>query len=145
MRRILCVLSFGLGVVLPGMGQNMRGDLVDVSEAFQRLDPVYFIPARTEAFDPATGQGQLRWQRYERQPSLSFGKIDRPLVRAQSTEFPATEYDQDPVLPFSIEPVSAQSVRLRFLTRAAQVDDAPSLMLAGPVPPRHALAGASDR
>lgn len=134
MRRILCVLSFGLGVVLPGMGQNMRGDLVDVSEAFQRLDPVYFIPARTEAFDPATGQGQLRWQRYERQPSLSFGKIDRPLVRAQSTEFPATEYDQDPVLPFSIEPVSAQSVRLRLLTRAAQADDAPSLMLAGPVP-----------
>lgn len=38
----------------------MQGDLIDVSEAFQRLDPVYFVPARVEAFEPMMGQGQLR-------------------------------------------------------------------------------------
>jgi alpha-D-xyloside xylohydrolase len=123
-----------MGIGIPGIGQTMRGDLIDVSEAFQRLDPVYFIPARVETFDPVTGAGQLRWERYGRQPSLSFNKIDRPLVRVQSTEFPATEYDRDPVLPFTIEPVSARSLRLRFLTRPTEPDNTPSLMLAGPVP-----------
>ena len=134
MRRILWVFSLWMGIGIPGIGQTMRGDLIDVSEAFQRLDPVYFIPARVEAFDPVTGAGQLRWERYGRQPSLSFNKIDRPLVRVQSTEFPATEYDRDPVLPFTIEPVSARSLRLRFLTRPTEPDNTPSLMLAGPVP-----------
>ncbi len=134
MRRILWVFSLWMGIGIPGIGQPMRGDLIDVSEAFQRLDPVYFIPARVEAFDPVTGAGQLRWERYGRQPSLSFNKIDRPLVRVQSTEFPATEYDRDPVLPFTIEPVSARSLRLRFLTRPTEPDNTPSLMLAGPVP-----------
>jgi alpha-D-xyloside xylohydrolase len=134
MRRILWVFSLWMGIGIPGIGQTMRGDLIDVSEAFQRLDPVYFIPARVETFDPVTGAGQLRWERYGRQPSLSFNKIDRPLVRVQSTEFPATEYDRDPVLPFTIEPVSARSLRLRFLTRPTEPDNTPSLMLAGPVP-----------
>lgn len=134
LRRLLICVWLMPGIVSHAFGQTMRGDLIDVSEAFQRLDPVYFVPARVEAFEPAVGQGQLRWERYQRQPSLSFNKIDRPLVRAPSTEFPATEYDRDPVLPFTIEPVSPRTVRLRFLTRAVAPDDTPSLMLVGPVP-----------
>ncbi len=134
LRCLLICAGLMLRIAFNGFGQTMRGDLIDVSEAFQRLDPVYFVPARVEVFDPTDGQGQLRWERYWRQPSLSFNKIDRPLVRASSTEFPATEYDRDPVLPFTIEPVSPRTLRLRFLTRAVAPDDTPSLMLVGPVP-----------
>lgn len=134
MRYILVSMGLMGAMLSNGFAQTMQGDLIDVSEAFQRLDPVYFVPARVEAFEPMMGQGQLRWERYQRQPSLSFGKIDRPLVRARSTEFPASEYDLDPVLPFAVELISPYTVRLRLLTRAVTLKDTPSLMLVGSVP-----------
>src|SRR5262249_36579665 len=57
--------------------------------------------------------------------------------RAEATEFPGTEYDRDPALPFEITFVSPRTVRLRFFTRDLPPDarrDTDSLMLAGPVP-----------
>ncbi len=113
------------------------GDLVDVSEEFEKPDQVHFVGSGVTAIDPATGAGLLRWDRYTRQPGYSFNKSDMTLLRAESNEFPGTEYDRDPVLPFEITFVSPRTVRLRFFTRAlppsARVDT-DSLMLAGPVP-----------
>ncbi len=39
------------------------GDPLDVSQEFKRLDPTYFVASRATTFDPATGQGTLRWDR----------------------------------------------------------------------------------
>ncbi len=113
------------------------GELVDVSEDFQKLEQTYFVGSRLVDFDAATGEGTLQWDRYARQPSLSFNKLDLGLSRAQSNEFPGTEYDRDPTLPFSIDFVSPRTVRLRFNTRHVPIDamrNEPSLMLDGPVP-----------
>lgn len=106
-------------------------DPVDVSQDFQRMEHVYFVGGRVREFDAATGEGTLQWDRYLRSTTLSFNKVDVTLARARSTEFPGTEYDEDPVLPFSITFVSPRTVRLRFNTRAVPIADSPSLMLVG--------------
>ncbi|MDT5271845.1 MAG: alpha-D-xyloside xylohydrolase [Acidobacteriota bacterium] len=98
------------------------------------MEPVYFVGSKVANFDPASGRGTLQWDRYLRNTTLSFNKIDVTLGKGRGTEFPGTEYDQDPVLPFSITFVSPRTVRLRFSTHAEMPRDADSIMLAGPVP-----------
>lgn len=112
---------------------QVLGDPVDVSQDFQRMDNVYFIGSRVTSFDTNTGQGTLQWERYWRNTTLSFNKIDLGFVRGRATEFPGTEYDQDPLLPFAVTFVSPRTVRLRFSTRSTPLNDGQSLMLAGPV------------
>ncbi len=140
------VLAGGLLAPVCGVAQTaphaqaqpqIVGDLVDVSEEFEKPDQVHFVGSRVTAIDPVTGAGLLRWDRYTRQPGYSFNKSDMTLLRAESNEFPGTEYDRDPVLPFEITFVSPRTIRLRFFTRALPPSarlDTDSLMLAGPVP-----------
>ena len=105
-----------------------------MSQDFQALENVYFVARRLVRFDVGTGEGSVQWERYTRQPSYSFAKIDLPFVRAQANEFPGTEYDQDPTLPFSLTFVTPRTVRLRVATRNIPLRDTASLMLVGPVP-----------
>ncbi len=116
---------------------QLIGDAVDASAEFQQPASVTFVPAVVEQFDPATGQGALRWNRYQLRTNLSFNKIDRAYARAESNEFPGSEYDRDPALPFSITFISPRALRLRLATRDVPLGDAAadaaSLMLDGPV------------
>lgn len=115
---------------------QVAGDPVDVSVDFRRLDPIYFVAAEMVEFDADTGRGRLQWNRHRRQPNLSFNKLDNALTRAESSEFPGTEYDRDPALPFDISFVSPRTLRLRFASRDVPVDrihPQPSVMLDGPV------------
>lgn len=131
---------------IPPVSQaQVLGDPVDVSQDFYKMENIYFIGSRVISFDAETGQGMLQWDRYLRNTTLSFNKIDVGFTRGQATEFPGTEYDQDPTLPFSITFVSPRTVRLRFSTRPAPFGDGSSLMLAGPVPTDHSWKiGQSD-
>lgn len=115
----------------PGRGQ-LIGEPVDASRDFGQIESVHFVPARVTEFDVDSGAGKLRWNRYQRQANLSFNKVDVAYARADSNEFPSSEYDRDPKLPFSISFVSPRAVRLRFATRDLPLDDGDSLMLAGP-------------
>src|SRR5262252_278217 len=126
-------LAGGVLTAIPAKGQVL-GDPADVSQDFQKLENVYFIGSNLKNFDATTGQGTLQWDRYLRNTTLSFNKIDVGFGRGRATEFPGTEYDQDPALPFSITFVSPRTVRLRLSTRAVPLSDGSSLMLAGPVP-----------
>jgi alpha-D-xyloside xylohydrolase len=130
----LMFLCFLCLFVAPVSHAQVLGDPADVSQDFQKMENVYFVGSRVTSFDPATGQGTLQWDRYLRNTTLSFNKIDVGFTRGKATEFPGTEYDQDPALPFSISFVSPRTVRLRFSTRAVPLSDGQSLMLAGPVP-----------
>jgi alpha-D-xyloside xylohydrolase len=114
---------------------QVMGDAVDVSQDFQKMDQVYFIGERVASFDPATGNGTLEWMRHLRRLSLSFNKLDRGFERAKSSDFPGTEYEENPKLPFEISFVSPRTVRLRFATRSQPLGDATSLMLVS-APPR---------
>ena len=132
------LLSTLLGLLAtPALAQvDIIGEMPDVSKEFEKLEHVYFVGSRVASFDPTTGEGTLQWDRYERHPNLSFNKLDVAFGRAESSEFPGTEYDRDPILPFSISFVSPRTVRLQFSTREVPIEDLrtePSLMLDGPV------------
>ncbi len=116
-----------------GADAQVLGDPPDPGRDFQRMEQVYFVGSRVASFDAATGQGTLQWDRYLRGTTLSFNKIDVGLSKGKGTEFPGTEYDENPVLPFSVTFVGPRTVRLRFSAHAPALSDAPSLMLAGPV------------
>src|SRR6185312_16456908 len=123
--RVLLLLILLVPVVVHA---QVLGDPADVSQDFQRMENVYFIGSRVTSFDTNTGNGTLQWDRYLRNTTLSFNKIDVGFTRGKATEFPGTEYDQDPALPFSISFVSPRTVRLRFSTRAVPLSDNQSLM-----------------
>jgi alpha-D-xyloside xylohydrolase len=128
---VFCLLSCSR------LNAQVLGDPVDVSLDFQKMENVYFVGSALKNFDASTGQGMLQWDRYLRNTTLSFNKIDVGFARGRATEFPGTEYDQDPQLPFSITFVSPRTVRLRLSTRSVPMSDGSSLMLAGPVPSDH--------
>ena len=123
---------------VPSAQPQTLGDPVDAGEDFQKPEQATFAASRVARFDPATGRGALQWDRYVRQAGLNFNKIDRGFSRAPATEFPGTEYDRDPVLPFEVAFVSPRTLRLRFSTRDMPLETMaggePSPMLAGPVP-----------
>jgi alpha-D-xyloside xylohydrolase len=116
-------------------GAQVLGDPIDVSQDFQKMEQVYFVGNHVVSFDTATGQGTLEWARYVRNTTLSFNKVDIGFARGRSTEFPGTEYDENPRLPFSITFSSPRAIRIRISTHAPTIVDAPSLMLVGD-PPR---------
>ncbi len=114
---------------------QVMGDAVDISQDFQKMEQVYFFGERVKSYDPVTGMGRLEWTRHHQQLSLSFNKLDRGFSRSKSSDFPGTEYDENPVLPFSISFISPRTVRLRFTTRNQPLRELPSVMLVSD-PPR---------
>ena len=113
---------------------QVLGDPPDVSQDFRKLENVYFIGSRLADFDAASGAGNIVWDRYLLNTTLSFNKVDVGLTKGKATEFPATEYDENPSLPFSISFVTPRTIRLRFNSRNAPFENKPSLMLDGELP-----------
>ena len=113
---------------------QVLGDPPDVSQDFQKMENVYFIGSRLAGFDAATGSGNLVWDRHLRTVSMNFNKLDYGLTKGKSTEFPGSEYDENPTLPFSISFITPRTVRLRFNSRAVPFATDPSLMLVGEPP-----------
>jgi len=111
---------------------QVLGDPMDVSQDFHRFENVYFVGSKLNSFDPATGLGSVTWDRYLLSTTLSFNKVDVGWAKGKATEFPGTEYDENPRLPFSISFVSPRTIRLRFNSRNLPFDSGPSLMLDGP-------------
>ncbi len=129
---------------LAAVAGERLGDVVDVAAEFADPSAVHFVADSLERLDPQTGVGAVRWNRHVRQPSLSFNKFDAPLARATATEFPGTEYDRDPVLPFEVSFVSDRAVRLRFAARATDLAAGDSLMLVDKPPRSDAWAAEED-
>jgi alpha-D-xyloside xylohydrolase len=113
---------------------QVLGDPPDISHDFQKMENVYFIGSRLADFDAASGSGNIIWNRYLRSTTLSFNKIDVGLTKGKSTEFPSSEYDENPGLPFSISFITPRTIRLRFNSRAVPIENKPSLMLVGAPP-----------
>ncbi len=123
---LLAFYSFG-GKVFA----QVLGDPMDVSQDFQKAENVYFIGSRVADFDAATGAGNIVWDRYLRSTTLSFNKVDVGFVKGKATEFPTTEYDENPSLPFSISFITPRTIRLRFNSRNAPLENKTSLMFDG--------------
>jgi alpha-D-xyloside xylohydrolase len=135
------LLFVPLFVLLAGFGANAQygnvqnsklvNDPVDISGDFRDFSNTIFVADSLAAFDPATGAGTIKWKRNEPFSAHNFDNSMLSYKRSFSNEFPAIEYAQDPVLPFSIEFTSPRTVRIRANTGAQGPATGASLMLTG--------------
>ena len=114
----ICALVLSLAAA-PGRGQPLGGNGRRQRRfSQQRFDVLHSRKRRR--FRPAHGDGLATiGHAIDASTILSFNKLDTHFSRAESNEFPASEYDRDPVLPFAIDFVSPRS-------GAVPVFDAPS-------------------
>ena len=109
--------------------QTLMNETVDLSKDFKDYLNTYFLADSLAAFNPQTGSGAVKWRRARYTPAHAFDYTQNSLQRTTQNEFPAAEYAADPVLPFSIEFVSAKTVRLKMQTGTVVQTPEPSLML----------------
>ena len=110
--------------------QRLLNEPIDLSPDFQDYLNTYFLTDSLVSFDPATGQGTLNWQRNRYTPAHAFNYTQHAFRTMPQNEFPATEYEEDPTLPFSLEFIDSRTVRLQMHTGPVLVGaKEPSLML----------------
>jgi len=128
------------GALLAASGNQPPGilnDIVDISGDFHDLANTYFLADTLATFDPATGAGTITWRRTQMVPRIAFDNMETILRPFEGETFPAREYAVNPTLPFTIQFVSARTVRIRIKTTTLARPDVRSLMLTAE-PPRDA-------
>ena len=109
--------------------QSLMNEAVDLSPDFKDYLNTYFFTDSVVAFDPATAEGQLNWERMRYTPAHAFNYTQHGFRSMPQNEFPATEYEEDPTLPFSLQFVNSRTVRLQMHTGTVLPQKEPSLML----------------
>lgn len=116
--------------------QRLLNEAVDISEDFRNFTNTYFIADNLVEFDPATGQGKVRWTRHVYKTNQAFDNMLATLTPSGGNEFPSNEYEANPVMPFSLEFVSPGTVRIRMKTGFEAQPEEPSLMLGNGFAPK---------
>ncbi|MCC6282389.1 MAG: alpha-xylosidase, partial [Saprospiraceae bacterium] len=128
LRTALLALSV-LACAEMAIAQRVLNEPIDISGDFRELNNTYFVADSLAGFNPATGAGQLVWQRSLYSVNHAFDNMMVGLRPAGPNEFPSGEYAPNPALPFSIEFVSPRTVRIRAQTGPQYAAAEPSLML----------------
>ena len=116
---------------------RLLNDPVDVSGDFHNFANLYYLADTLAGFDPASGKGEITWQRAEYFTRQAFDNMLAIIKPVGPNEFPENEYAANPTLPFSIEFISPGTVRIRIQTGPEVAPPQPELMLAGAVPQDH--------
>lgn len=102
---------------------------VDISADFQSTAHTYFLADQLTAFDLATGAGKVRWERSRYGAGMLFNHMSPGYRKVEGNEWPKDIYAENPELPFSIQYVSANTLRLRMQSSATAKPTSESLML----------------
>lgn len=108
---------------------NLLNAPADISDDFKSFTNTYYLADSLVQFDPATGQGRIGYKRYNYATRQAFDNMLGVLKPVSANEFPATEYEAAPSLPFSLQFVSARTVRLKAVSGFQAKPDMESLML----------------
>ncbi|MBL7813950.1 MAG: DUF4968 domain-containing protein [Saprospiraceae bacterium] len=130
--KTMVCLSFALLLQMRGVAQSAQlllNEPVDLSKDFKDYLNTYFLADSLTQFDPQTGVGTVKWRRARYTPAHAFNYTQHGLDPTKQNEFPAAEYAADPILPFSIEFVSAKTVRVKMNTGTIAQKPESSLML----------------
>lgn len=140
MKKFLLLLGiFGVFITttwsqIPVNGGNpthtVLNEPLDISGDFYNYSNTYYLADSLGQFDPATGVGTIVYRRYEYSAQMAFDNILGRLLPVRPNEFPGNEYAAAPNLPFSLEFISARTVRIRAQSGLVVGGDEPSLMLA---------------
>ena len=115
--------------VLAQQHSKLINEPVDISADFRDFSNTFFFADSLASFNPESGKGQLKWKRNEAFSAHNFNNSMISYKRSFSNEFPAIEYAQDPVLPFSLEFTSDRTIRIRASTSTQKLNTELSLML----------------
>lgn len=126
-----------LGIVLLGnislmaqlQGFNLVNEPIDISSDFKDFKNTYYVASSLAEFDPVSASGKVEYQRYEYSTRMAFNNMLGSLGRVRQNEFPANEYQESPVLPFSIQFISDRTIRIRAKSGFDRFDDEESIML----------------
>jgi alpha-D-xyloside xylohydrolase len=113
----------------PDKNQALLNEPVDISGDFRNFSNTYYVADSLSAFDPKTGKGEITYRRYEYVTRQAFDNMLAVLRPVGANEFPTVEYAASPALPFSIELISARTIRIRTSSRFQVKPDEESLML----------------
>ena len=81
-------------------GTDLLNEPTDISPDFTDFKNTYYLADELVAFDPATATGTIRYRRYEYATRMAFNNMLAVLNPVNANEFPATEYETSPELPF---------------------------------------------
>ncbi|MFO7371422.1 MAG: glycoside hydrolase family 31 protein [Bacteroidales bacterium] len=115
--------------VRPGQSQYLLNEPVDISGDFFNFTNTHYLADNLKSFDPVQRTGVLEYKRYENSTRLAFNNMMGVLKPVNANEFPGNEYEALPNLPFSIDFVTARTIRIRTATGFQKKADESSLML----------------
>lgn len=110
-------------------GFHLLNSPVDISPDFSDFRNTYYLADSLAAFDPATGEGQLQYKRYNYATRQAFDNMLGALREAPANEFPTTEYEASPRRTFRLQFISPRTIRLYTSSGPQLHEDEPSLML----------------
>ncbi|WP_207765247.1 glycoside hydrolase family 31 protein [Solitalea longa] len=102
---------------------------VDISDDFKSFTNTYYLADSLSQFDAATGTGRVVYKRYVYSSRQAFDNMLGVLKPVKANEFPETEYEASPSLPFSIQFVSPKTIRVRASSGFQVKPNPESLML----------------
>jgi alpha-D-xyloside xylohydrolase len=114
--------------------QALLNEPLDISGDFRNFANTYYLADKLADFDPSTGEGKIEWQRSQYYTRQAFDNMLAVLKPVAPNEFPTTEYEANPSLPFSIQFVSPRTLRIRITSGPQFHKPQEELMLNGPVP-----------
>jgi len=132
-RIVVLAWFWSLGFTMDCRSSGLLNEPLDISSDFVDFSNTYFLADKIVEFDPAKREGKIQYQRAKYQTRYAFNNTLAALTPMEPDEFPSTEYEANPVLPFWIEFVSPRTIRIRVFT-GPQFVRGESLMLVGPVP-----------
>ena len=112
-----------------GKTEALLNEPIDISGDFRNFSNTYYLADSLSSFDPKTGSGRISYKRYEYFTRQAFDNMLAVLKPVNPNEFPTGEYAASPTLPFSIEFISARTLRIRTSSRFQVKPDEESLML----------------
>lgn len=127
---LCCAIS---AFTLSAQPPYLQSQTYDVGKDFGEYSNTYFFAdhiADVSENNAASASGHINWKRHYLAARQAFNTTGTALLPLQMLDFPEPEYDNDPNLPFQIDFVSPNTVRLRIYTSPVIIKEPESLMLA---------------
>jgi alpha-D-xyloside xylohydrolase len=113
----------------PDNNQTLLNEPFDISGDFRNFSNAYYLADSLSSFDPSTGQGKIKYHRYEYFTRQAFNNMLGVLRQVKPIDFPEGEYAVSPELPLTVSFVSPSTIRIQASSRFEVRPDQESLML----------------
>ncbi|MDR0973633.1 MAG: DUF4968 domain-containing protein [Prevotellaceae bacterium] len=101
----------------------------DMSTDFFDMTNIFFFANQLSAFDPATAEGTINWQRSTLVTRQAFNSNIWNTATLRMRDFPGRAYVNNPDLKFKLDFVSPRTIRIRILTSPIEPESYDSPML----------------